>query len=61
MAKWEPLTAEELNLQTEMYIQIANGSLEALAHQCALLAHRLTKYEGVPDESANNENNTQEN
>jgi hypothetical protein len=54
MSKWKLLTAEELSQQTEMYLRMANGSLEALAHKCAVLAHRLTKYEGVPDKSDDN-------
>jgi hypothetical protein len=51
---WQPLTPEELKEQTELYLNMAHGSLESLAHKCAVLAHRLTKYEGVPDKSQDN-------
>ena len=54
MPPWKPLTGEELEYWTEFYLNTSNGSLETLAHKCAVLAHRLTKYEGVPDKQQDN-------
>ena len=42
---WQPLTPEQLKEQTQMYLDMAQGSVELLAHKCAVLAHRLTTYE----------------
>jgi len=54
MPPWKPLTSTELEYWTQFYMKTSNGSLEALAHKCAVLAHRLTKYEGVPDKQHDN-------
>ncbi len=54
MPAWKPLTGEELEYWTEFYLKTSNDSLEALAHKCAVLAHRLTKYEGVPNKQQDN-------
>jgi hypothetical protein len=53
---WKPLTEEELARETEMYLLMAGGSLETLAHKCAVLAHRLRKYEEAGDKSEDNGN-----
>jgi hypothetical protein len=51
---WQPLTPEQLKKQTQMYLDMSHGSVELLAHKCAVLAHRLTKYEDLPDKSQDN-------
>jgi hypothetical protein len=51
---WTPMNQEELKAQMELYLNMSQGSLEALAFKCAVLAHRLTKYEGTPDKSQDN-------
>jgi len=53
---WKPLTEEELARETEMYVLMADGNLETLAHKCAILAHRLRRYEEAADKSEDNGN-----
>jgi hypothetical protein len=58
--EWKPLTEEELAIDTERYLKMAvtpwdvagyEYGLKQLAHTCAVLAHRLTKYEGEEEEN----------
>ena len=51
---WQPMTEEELNVQTQLDLNMADGSPDVLAFKCAVLAHRLTKYEGTPDKQHDN-------